>query len=94
MEKLAPGRTGGIRAPTQAELRQTALLSLPLVEVSAKIRNGPPADDLEDLSLGHWAGIWPIREVRGTPEAAPDLTPGIELPEHLRRPVAEVGGGP
>ena len=55
-----------------------------LLEVSAKIRTGPPADDLEDLSLGHWAGLWPIREVRGNPEPSPDLAPGIGLPEHLR----------
>jgi len=85
MEKMAPGRTDQVRAPNEIELRQTAVLALPLMEVSAKIRTGPPADDLEDLSLGHWAGLWPIREVRGTPEPAADLTPGIGLPAHLRR---------
>jgi len=84
MEKLAPGRTAGVRPPTEAELRQTAVMDLPLAQVSAKIRTGPPADDPEDLALGHWAGIWPIREVRGTPEPAPDLTPGITIPAHLR----------
>jgi nitroimidazol reductase NimA-like FMN-containing flavoprotein (pyridoxamine 5'-phosphate oxidase superfamily) len=85
MEKMAPGRTDQVRAPNEIELRQTAVLALPLAEVSAKIRTGPPADDLEDLSLGHWAGLWPIREVRGTPEPAADLMAGISLPAHLRR---------
>jgi nitroimidazol reductase NimA-like FMN-containing flavoprotein (pyridoxamine 5'-phosphate oxidase superfamily) len=84
MEKLVPGRTTGVRSPTEDELRKTALMALPLVQVSAKVRTGPPADDPEDLALGHWAGLWPIREVRGTPVASPDLTPGIELPLHLQ----------
>jgi nitroimidazol reductase NimA-like FMN-containing flavoprotein (pyridoxamine 5'-phosphate oxidase superfamily) len=84
MEKIAPGRSGSVRPPSEAELRQTAVLALPLVEVSAKIRSGPPADEPEDLSLGHWAGLWPLRLVRGRPEAAPDLKAGIELPAHLR----------
>jgi len=83
MEKLAPGRSGDVRAATEAELRQTAVLVLPLVDVSAKIRSGPPADDLDDLSLTHWAGLVPIREVRGTPEPSPDLAPGITLPRYL-----------
>ncbi len=84
MEKMAPGRGADVRGPNEAELRQTAVMELPLVQVSAKVRTGPPADDAEDLSLGHWAGLWPIRELRGTPEPAPDLTPGIALPAHLR----------
>ena len=85
MDKLVPGRSREVRRATESELRQTAVLALPLVEVSAKIRTGPPSDDAEDLSLPHWAGLWPVRLVRGTLEAAPDLNPGIELPEHLRR---------
>ncbi|MGO9581363.1 MAG: pyridoxamine 5'-phosphate oxidase family protein [Acidimicrobiales bacterium] len=84
MEKLVPGRTAGVRAPTEDELRQTAVLALPLVEVSAKIRTGPPVDEPEDLSLGCWAGIWPVRVARGTPEPSPDLGPGIELPAYLQ----------
>ena len=60
-----PGRTSVVRGPSEAELRQTAVLALPLVEVSAKIRSGPPVDEPEDIALDHWAGIWPVREVRG-----------------------------
>ena len=56
LEKLVPGRSGAVRGPTESELRQTAVLVLPLAQVSAKIRSGPPVDEPEDLSLGHWAG--------------------------------------
>jgi hypothetical protein len=92
MEKVAPGRAGDARRPTQAELCQTAVMALPLIEVSAKIRTGPPSDEPGDLSLEHWAGLVPIREVRGTPEPAPDLAPGITLPAYLQ-PMTEVRGG-
>jgi len=90
MEKLAPGRSGHVRPPTAFELRQTAVLALRLLNVSAKVRTGPPVDDPEDLALGHWAGLWPVREIRGTPEPAPDLTAGIAVPPHL----GSVAGGP
>jgi nitroimidazol reductase NimA-like FMN-containing flavoprotein (pyridoxamine 5'-phosphate oxidase superfamily) len=92
MEKVAPGRAGDARRPTQAELRQTAVMALPLVEVSAKIRTGPPSDEPGDLSLEHWAGLVPIREVRGAPEPAPDLAPGISVPAYLQL-TTEVRGG-
>lgn len=84
LEKLVPGRAAEVRGPSADELRQTAVLGLAMERVSAKVRSGPPLDEPEDLSLGHWAGIWPVREVRGAPEGAPDLRPGIELPDHLR----------
>ena len=88
MEKLVPGRSGEVRGPSEPELRQTAVLALPLVEVSAKIRSGPPKDEAEDITLGHWAGLLPLHLVRGLPEPAPDLSPGIELPGHLKTPGA------
>ena len=84
MEKVVPGRNGNVRPPTAAEIRQTAVLALPLREVSAKIRTGPPSDEAEDLSLDHWAGLVPVCEVHGAPEPAPDLAPGIGLPWYLQ----------
>ncbi len=91
MEKLVPGRSPEVRGPTEPELRQTAMLALPLIEVSAKIRSGPPVDEPEDLSLKHWAGLWPVRIVRGEPEPSPDLSPAIELPSHLKHAVVARG---
>jgi nitroimidazol reductase NimA-like FMN-containing flavoprotein (pyridoxamine 5'-phosphate oxidase superfamily) len=92
MEKLIPGRTAGVRGPTETELRQTAVLALPLIEVSAKIRRGPPVDEPEDIFLEHWAGLWPVQVVHGTPVPSPDLRPGIELPDHLRAGAGEPSG--
>ena len=91
LEKLVPGRAPEVRGPSESELRQTAVLGLALEKVSAKVRSGPPSDEPEDLSLEHWAGIWPVREVRGAPEPAPDLRPGIDLPAHLRGSGGDTG---
>src|SRR5436309_6386073 len=44
-EHVIPGRWAHVRAPTEQELQATTVLSLPLIEVSAKIRTGPPKDD-------------------------------------------------
>jgi len=66
-----------IRQPTDQELKATSVLSLPLAEVSAKIRTGPPIDDEEDYSLPVWAGVLPIRTQTGEPVADPRLPAGL-----------------
>jgi nitroimidazol reductase NimA-like FMN-containing flavoprotein (pyridoxamine 5'-phosphate oxidase superfamily) len=84
MEKLLPGRTDTVRAPTESELLVTAVVALPLEQVSAKVRTGPPIDAPEDVALECWAGVVPLSEVRGTPVPAFDLRPGIDLPASLK----------
>src|ERR1700720_913801 len=44
-EQVMPGRWKDLRGTTDAELKGTLVLSLPLKEVSAKVRSGPPKDD-------------------------------------------------
>lgn len=83
MDKLVPGRVGDARGPASDELRQTAVLALPLVEVSAKVRTGDPADDDEDLGRPTWAGLLPLTSGRGVPVPAADLAAGIALPAYL-----------
>jgi uncharacterized protein len=79
---VAPGRSVDTRPPTAKEYAQTALLALPLNEVSAKYRGHGVVDDDEDLDLPHWAGIVPLRTVRGEPEPAPGVT--VPVPSYLR----------
>ena len=52
------------RPPTESELQATLVLTLPLVEVSAEVRTGPPIDDEEDYNLAVWAGVFPL-ELKG-----------------------------
>src|SRR3979490_248944 len=59
-EKLLTGRWNDARQPNEKELKATSLLRLPLTEVSAKIRGGPPEDDAPDYALPVWAGVIPL----------------------------------
>ncbi|OBK99542.1 pyridoxamine 5'-phosphate oxidase family protein [Mycobacterium sp. 1165178.9] len=85
LDHIAPGRAEDCRAPDARELAATGVLALDLVEVSAKVRSGPPADDPEDIPLPHWAGVVPLSLTAGTPVVAHDLQPGIPVPPYLRQ---------
>jgi len=78
-EHLAPGRWDVIRGPSAKELRATVVFRLSLAEASAKVRTGPPADEPEDLDWPVWAGVVPLRTVRGEPIPEPNV-PSIGRP--------------
>jgi uncharacterized protein len=82
-EKLAPGRWAEVRPPTRQELKGTTILRIPLEEVSAKARTGPPGDDEADYALDVWAGVVPITTERHPPVADPRLPADVELPAYL-----------
>lgn len=89
LDHVAPGRSADARPANRRELAATAVLALDLIEVSAKVRAGGPADDAEDMTLPHWAGVVPLSLVAGRPEPAADLDPSIAVPSYLapyRRP--------
>jgi hypothetical protein len=83
LDHVASGRSADSRPPNTRELAATAVLALDLVEVSAKVRDGGPVDDEQDLALPHWAGVVPLRLSAGTPVPADDLEPGVPLPRYL-----------
>ena len=81
-EHVIPGRWEEVRPPNARELAATAVLEVPIEEASAKIRTGPPRDDLEDLSLPVWAGVLPLETIPGEP--VPDEAGGpAEAPLHV-----------
>ena len=76
-EKLLPGRWADARPPTRKELKATGVLSLPLDEASAKVRDGGPEDgDTPDAELDVWAGHIPLVVKALAPVPADDLRPG------------------
>jgi nitroimidazol reductase NimA-like FMN-containing flavoprotein (pyridoxamine 5'-phosphate oxidase superfamily) len=81
-EHVLPGRWNDVRKPTEQELKATTVLSLPLVEASAKVRTGPPIDDDEDYALNLWAGVLPFKLVAGEPISDPRLPEIIEPPSY------------
>lgn len=82
-EHIVRGRWADVRGPSEEELVQTTVLSLELVEASAKIRTGPPLDDEEDYALPVWAGVLPLRLEKGEPAKDPRLPEGIEVPDYV-----------
>lgn len=83
-EHIVPGRWAEVRPPNAQELKATSVLVLPLEEVSAKVRTGPPVDDDEDMAIPVWAGELPLRLAPGEPIADSLLATDIELPDYVR----------
>lgn len=77
-EHILPGRWAEVREPNEQELKATTVLALPLSEVSAKVRTGPPKDDAEDMTWPVWAGELPLQLITRAPIADPYLPSGYE----------------
>jgi nitroimidazol reductase NimA-like FMN-containing flavoprotein (pyridoxamine 5'-phosphate oxidase superfamily) len=74
-------RSAHTRPPDARELAQTAVLALPLGELSAKRRAAGVGDDPADLALPYWAGVLPLRRTAGAPQ--PDDGVSADLPGYL-----------
>lgn len=85
VERLVPGRLADIRPINRKELAATTVIKYELNEVSAKIRSGPPADDVEDYALPIWAGELPLTLKTGKPVTDPDMKMDVEMPTYVAR---------
>jgi nitroimidazol reductase NimA-like FMN-containing flavoprotein (pyridoxamine 5'-phosphate oxidase superfamily) len=83
VEHFMPGRSADARAGSSRELAATAVLAVPLEEVSAKVRTGDPKDDDEDYALPVWAGILPLAIVPGEPIPDSRLDPTVPMPSYV-----------
>jgi nitroimidazol reductase NimA-like FMN-containing flavoprotein (pyridoxamine 5'-phosphate oxidase superfamily) len=81
--KLVPGLWEYGRALTKKESAATMIVELSLEKISAKARNGDPSDDEEDLDLGLWAGIIPLRTTH-EPAITAKNAAGIAVPPHIK----------
>jgi nitroimidazol reductase NimA-like FMN-containing flavoprotein (pyridoxamine 5'-phosphate oxidase superfamily) len=81
--KMQPGRWDDVRKPDAGEWKSTLVLSIHIDEASAKIRTGPPKDDVEDYTLNTWAGVVPLALQRLAPIPDPVLKEGIITPPYL-----------
>jgi nitroimidazol reductase NimA-like FMN-containing flavoprotein (pyridoxamine 5'-phosphate oxidase superfamily) len=83
-DHIVPGRWDEVRGPNDLEMKQTVVLALPLEEVAAKVRGGPPADDEEDYALPVWAGIVPIHTQLGEAVADGRVLPEVKTVDRAR----------
>lgn len=82
-EHIVPQRWDEVRPPNEKELKATTVLSLPIVEASAKIRTGNPVDDEADYDLNVWAGVLPLKTLAGQPENDSRLKDATALPRSI-----------
>ena len=81
IEHLYPGRAAELRPMTPKEKKATTVLWMDLTEASAKIRDDVNHDDPGDESWPTWAGVIPVRQVRGAPEPDPFVAAAATAPE-------------
>jgi len=85
VDHIVAGRAADTRAPSPIEVRKTTVLRLPLREVSAKMRTGPPVEEPADLDLPVWGGVVPLWLHAGAPESDGQGTGGaVSAPRYLR----------
>ena len=84
IDSLYPGRSEVIRPMNDQEAKATTVLSMPIDEASAKIRDDGVHDDEEDYALPIWAGVIPVRHTVGEPVPDPRNLAGVEMPKHVK----------
>lgn len=84
-EHVIPGRWKDVREPNQKELDGTLVLEVPIEEVSAKVRSGPPVDDDEDMGLEVWAGVLPLELTAKSPIPDERMAAKVPAPDYVRR---------
>lgn len=82
---MVPGRWNEVRKPNTKELKATSVFSLKINEASAKVKEGGPNDEKEDLSMNVWAGIIPLKTIAKGSVRSIDLNENIILPEYLEK---------
>jgi uncharacterized protein len=80
MDHVVPGHWDNVRPPNAVELRQTLVTAIALDEASAKVRVGPPQDEVEDVARPIWAGEIPLRTVAGPARADAHVPAGLPAP--------------
>jgi nitroimidazol reductase NimA-like FMN-containing flavoprotein (pyridoxamine 5'-phosphate oxidase superfamily) len=88
---LVPNRWEEVRSPNDTELLKTSVLSLPIDEVSAKVRAGPPLDLEDDYSIPVWAGVIPVQTQIGEPVPDAHVLPSTPLVDRCRLDRAKAG---
>ncbi len=89
-EHVLPGRWDELRAPTEVELKQTAVLAVDIELVSAKVSDGEPDDEEEDYALPVWAGVIPTVTSLGQAIADTRLKPDVVVSASVASRVGQV----
>ncbi|NEU99588.1 pyridoxamine 5'-phosphate oxidase family protein [Bradyrhizobium uaiense] len=84
VDRLAPGLWDYARKPTEQEWKATKVIRMKLDEVSAKVSDGLPDEEPEDLATNLWAGSVPLGLIQRPPVPDPKLREGIDVPDFVK----------
>ena len=84
VEYVIRGRWASVLPPTEQELKGTMVLSVPLIEASAKVRTGFAVNDGADYSAPGWTGVIPMKWMAQVPVADPRGNPAIAAPANIQ----------
>ena len=85
VEYVIRGRWASVLPPTEQELKGTMVLSVPLVEASAKVRAGFAVNDDQDYATQAWTGVIPMKWIAQAPVADPRGNPAIPTPANIQK---------
>ncbi len=84
VEYVIRGRWATVRPPSEQELKGTMVVSVALIEASAKVRTGFAVNDEEDYATPAWTGVIPMKWSSQAPEPDPRGNPSIAPPPNIR----------
>src|SRR5438046_6421104 len=89
VEYVIRGRWATVRPPTEQELKGTMVVSVPLLEISAKVRTGFAVNDDADYATPAWTGVIQMKWSSQVPVPDHRVNHAIAPPpniEHYSRP--------
>ena len=84
VERVIPRRWPEVRPPNDQEMKATMVLAVPLNELSAKVRTGPPVDDESEYAREVWTGVLPLKLTPGAPLPDPRGKASLPVPDYVR----------
>jgi uncharacterized protein len=85
VEYVIRGRWATVCPPTEQELKGTMVLSVPLVEASAKVRTGFAVNEDEDYAAPAWTGVIPMKWSSQAPVPDPRGNSSIAPPPNIQK---------
>jgi hypothetical protein len=83
VEYVVRGRWDTVRPPTVQEIKATMVLTVPLVEASAKVRTGFAVDNDGEYDSAAWTGVLPFRWAPQEPVRDPRGNAKIPVPANI-----------
>ena len=84
VEYVSRGRWASVRPPTAQEVAATMILTVPLVEASAKVRTGFAVDSDAEYASEAWTGVLPFKWTPGEPIRDPRGNPSVPVPQNIQ----------